>query len=255
MERFSPGVQTGLIGLMAFVLTCMPSAPARAEAVPSAGLPAASPARPKGYEVTVGVTSRVQSLIVFDGRGDQRLAFMTGPFTPSPQIFLTTPFHPLGQEGEPGKENGRWGYYWKYSYNRFSLDRQEDPDTGGIGSTSPSYDYGTRVQGDFLAVAPVLAYEKRSRDEAPAFRMEFGLGGGYLSLDGDAVLGDFQGQPDAPRTAIDYDGPALFLFTMGRHYWGAFMFGYQLGIMTTSSTPYSFSQSYLSLDIGYRLLF
>jgi len=180
---------------------------------------------------------------------------MTGNFVPSPQLYLTTPFHPFGQDVPGGQKGSRFGYFWTYSFNSFSLHRQEDPDTGGIGSASPVYDYGTRVRGDFVAIAPVIATQTVGPDGAVLFRLELGLGIGYLSLSGDAVLGDQAGVPDPVRSEVDYRGPALFLFTMGRHYWGSFMFGYQLGIVTTSSTPYSFSQSYLSLDAGYRIRF
>jgi hypothetical protein len=208
-----------------------------------------------GFEATLGVTSRAQALIVFEGRGDERLAVMTGNFVPSPQIYLTTPFHPLGKEVAKGEKTTHYGYYWKYSYNSFSLDRQEDPDTGGIGPASPVYNYGTSVKGDFLAIAPVFAVEMLRPDGSVPFRIELGLGAGYLSLEGDVVLGDQQGQPDSVKTDIKYNGPAFFLFAMGRYYWKAFMLGYQMGITVTSSDPFSFSQSYVSLDVGYRMLF
>jgi len=230
---------------------------------PAAGQPAQLPVGDtgpsvahRGYEVVAGVTSRAQALIVFDGGSDKKLAVMTGSFVPSPQIFLTTPLHPFGT-GEPGEgKMTRSGYYWKYSYNRFSLDRQEDPDTGGIGPASPVYNYGTKVEGDFFAVAPVIATETLKDDGSVKFRLECGLGLGYLSLDGDIVLGDQQGDPLAPTTQIHYSGLSWFLFAMGRHYWGPFMLGYQLGISATGSTrPYSYSQSYLSLDLGYRVMF
>lgn len=206
-----------------------------------------------GYETIVGVTSRAQTLLVFDGKGDRRLAVMTGDFIPSPQIFVNTPFHPFSIEEGRGGKVGRAGYYWKVSYNRFSLDRQEDPDTGGIGSTSPTYNYGTRVKGDFLAVAPVLVYERLRADGSVPFRVELGMGLGYLDLSGDIVLGDWKGDQEAPRTEVDYSDPSGFIFVMGRHQWGAFMFGYQMGISATISRPYSYSQSYVSLDFGYRV--
>ncbi len=207
-----------------------------------------------GYEAVVGVTSRAQALLVFEGTGDKKLAVMTGDFVPSPQIFLTTPFRPFTKEKAIGGKTSRTGYYWKYSYNRFVLDRQEDPDTGGIGPSSPVYNYGTKVEGDFFAVAPVIATEMLRPDGTVKFRLELGLGLGYLDLSGDIVLGDQQGDPMAPSTRIDYSGPSFFLFTMGRHHWGSFMLGYQMGISATTSKPYSYSQSYISLDIGYRVV-
>ena len=211
--------------------------------------------RYRGYEAVVGVTSRTQALLVFEGTGDKKLAVMTGRFVPYPQIFITTPFRPFKTQDADSKKTTRSGYYWKYSYNRFSLDRQEDPDTGGIGSSSPVYDYGTKVKGDFYAVAPVIVTEMLRPDETVKLRLEAGLGVGYLDLEGDIVLGDWRGDSMAPITDIDYSGPSVFIFTMGRYHWGAFLFGCQMGISATSSKPYSYSQSYISLDIGYRLVF
>jgi len=208
-----------------------------------------------GYEAVIGITSRAQALLVFEGSGDKKLAVMTGKFVPTPQLFLNTPFHPFMEEELKGRKVSRTGYYWKISYNKFSLDRQEDPDTGGIGPASPVYDYGTKVKGDFFAVAPVFANETIRPDGTVPFRIEFGLGLGYLDLAGDIVLGDWQGDSLAPRTDIDYSGLSFFLFTMGRHQWGSFMFGYQMGISATDSRPYSFSQSYVSVDFGYRMTF
>jgi len=207
-----------------------------------------------GYEAVVGVTSRAQALLVFEGTGDKKLAVMIGNFVPSPQIFITTPFRPFKVEEVSGERNTRSGYYWKYSYNKFSLDRQEDPVMGGIGSGSPVYNYGTKVEGDFFTVAPVIATEMLRPDGTVKFRAEGGLGLGYLDLAGDIVLGDWLGDPLAPRTQIDYSGLSFFFFAMGRHHWGSFMLGYQMGISVTSSRPYSYSQSYVSLDIGYRLV-
>ena len=229
--------------------------PASGQPVQPAGEEPGNAIQYHGYEAVIGVASRVQALLVFDGHGDEKLAVMTGNFVPSPQIFLTTPFRPFKTEEANSERTTRSGYYWKYSYNRFSLDRQEDPDTGGIGPASPVYDYGTKVKGDFFAVAPVFATEMLRPDGTVKFRLELGLGLGYLDLQGDIVLGDWQGDPLAPRTKIDYSGPSFFFFTMGRHHWGSFMLGYQMGISATSSTkPYSYSQSYISLDMGYRVM-
>jgi len=207
-----------------------------------------------GYEFVAGITARAQALLVFDGHSDKKLAVMTGEFVPSPQIFVNTPFHPFSFEEVPGETVGRTGYYWKFSYNRFFLKHQEDLDTGGIGNSSPVYNYGTSVKGAFLAVAPVIAYERLKPDGSVPFRVEFGLGLGYLDLGGDIVLGDWEGDPQAPKTDIDYSGVSYFLFAMGRHQWGSLMFGYQMGISATSSKPYSYSQSFISLDFGYKII-
>ncbi|MGD8352589.1 MAG: hypothetical protein PVJ01_00365 [Pseudomonadota bacterium] len=228
--------------------------PAMGEPVQAAEKASGSSIKYHGYEAVIGVTSRAQTLLVFEGTGSNKLAVMTGKFVPYPQLFITTPFHSFKDEDSGSKKNTRSGYYWKYSYNRFSLDGQEDPDTGGIGSSSHVYNYGTKVEGNFFAVAPVIATEMLRPDETVKLRLELGLGLGYLDLDGDVVLGDWQGDPLAPVTQVDYSGLSFFVFTMGRYNWGRFMFGSQLGISATSSKPYSFSQSYVSLDIGYRMV-
>lgn len=233
----------------------MGAGPARAQqAEPGEGEPESS-RKYHGYEAVIGVTSRAQNLIVFEGRGDKRLATMTGSFAPSPQIFLNTPFRPFRTEDAGEGNITRTGYYIKYSYNSFSLDRQEDPDTGGIGPGSDRYNYGTEVKGHFFAVAPVGAVETIRPDGSVPFRIEFGIGLGYLDLSGDVVLGDWLGDPMAPKTPIDYSGLSYFFFAMGRHQFGSFMFGYQMGINATSSRPYSFSQGYVSLDLGYKVAF
>jgi len=209
----------------------------------------------QGYEAVLGMTSRAQALMVFEGRGDKKLAVMTGNFEPSLQLYVTTPFHILGEEVADGVKVSHHGYYWKYSYNRFSLDRQEDPDTGGIGWGSSVYDYGTIVEGEFFALAPVYALEVLRPDGTVPFRIELGLGAGHFFISGDIVLGDQRGQPGAVKTDIEYSGPAFFMFIMGQHYWKSWLFGYQMGTMSTSSTPYSFSQGFVALDFGYHVLF
>ncbi|UCG38702.1 MAG: hypothetical protein JSV00_00230, partial [bacterium] len=205
-------------------------------------------------EAAVGVTSRAQALIVFEGRTDKRLAVMTGDFVPSPTLFLRTPFRLLGENaGAAGTT--QTGYYWKISYNRFSLDRQEDPETGGIGPASPTYNYGTEVTGQFLAAAPVFAVQSLRPDGSVPWRGEVGIGAGYLSLDGDVALEDPAGGPAMIIQDLDYSGPAVFVFVAGQHNWKALLLGFQMGIMATSSRPYSFSQSFVSLDVGFRKLF
>ena len=201
------------------------AAPSSGQAVQPAEKGSENSIQYHGYEAVVGVTSRAQALLVFEGTGDKKLAVMTGDFVPSPQIFLTTPFRPFTKEKAIGGKTSRTGYY-----------------------------YGTKVEGDFFAVAPVIATEMLRPDGTVKFRLELGLGLGYLDLSGDIVLGDQQGDPMAPSTRIDYSGPSFFLFTMGRHHWGLFMLGYQMGISATTSKPYSYSQSYISLDIGYRVV-
>ena len=253
MSKISGSLLALALSLM-LSIAIIPVRPASGQPVQPAEEESGNSIQYHGYEVVIGVTSRAQALLVFEGGGDKKLAVMTGDFIPSPQIFINTPFRPFKIEDVGGEKTTRTGYYWRYSYNKFSLDRQEDPDTGGIGPSSPVYNYGTKVEGDFFAVAPVIATEMLRPDGTVKFRAEVGLGLGYLDLGGDIVLGDWQGDPLALRTQIDYSGLSFFLFTMGRHHWGSFMFGYQLGISATSSKPYSYSQSYVSLDIGYRVV-
>ena len=206
-----------------------------------------------GYEAVVGVTMRAQALMLYSGSGNEKRAVMTGRFVPSPQIFINTPFRPFSVEEVMGEKVGRTGYYWKVSYNKFSLDRQEDPDTGGIGPASPVYDYGTRVKGEFLAVAPVIAHETLRPDGSVPFRVELGLGIGYLDLAGDIVVGDWEGDPLAPKTKIDHRGMSAFIFMMGRHQWRSLMFGYQMSISISSGESYTYNQSYVCLDFGYKI--
>jgi hypothetical protein len=209
----------------------------------------------RGYEAVFGVTSRQQTLFVSKGSGsDDTIAIMIGNFASFPQIFLNTPIHLISEEVVKGEKVSHTGYYWKYSYNSFSLDRQDDPDAGGLGG-SPDYNYGTRIEGDFFAVTPVFATEMLRPDGTVPFRIEVGLGAGYLNFAGDIVLGDQGGDPSAVKTDIDFSGPALFLFIMGRHQWGSFMFGYQMGTSFAHSPAYGFQHGYLSIDIGYSILF
>ena len=214
----------------------------------------------QGYEAVLGVTFRAQALRVSEGRSDKRLGLMIGNFEPSPYLHVTTPIHVLGEEIVNGVKVSHHGYYGKFMYNRFSLDRQDDAVNGGIGSGS-GHDYGTHVEGEFLAATSIAAIEMLRPDGTVPFRMELGLGVGYLSLSGDIFLGDILPSDDIPnhlwavRTDIDYSGPAFFIFCGGQHHWKSWLFGYELGAMVTSSTPYSFNNGYFTLDFGYRKLF
>lgn len=239
--------------LLFLVVSTIPVCPVSAQPVDPADQGPGNSFKYHGYEAVVGVTMRAQALIVYKGDSNDNRAVMTGEFVPSPQIFINTPFRPFSVEEFMGEKVGRTGYYWKVSYNRFSLDRQEDPDTGGIGPASPVYDYGTRVKGDFIAIAPVIAHEMLRSDGSVPFRIELGMGLGYLDLAGDIVIGDWKGDPLAPKTGIDHSGVSIFIFTMGRHQWGSFMFGYQMGISISGGEEYTYNQSYVSLDLGYKV--
>ena len=69
--------------------------PASGESVPIEEKESGNSIQYHGYEAVIGVTSRAQALLVFEGTGSEKLAVMTGNFVPYPQLFITTPFHPF----------------------------------------------------------------------------------------------------------------------------------------------------------------
>jgi hypothetical protein len=130
----------------------------------------------------------------------------------------------------------------EYGLSGFQIDKQSEPfSTGG------ATDRGTAADGWFLYAMPTLTY-----DASENFRMGFGLGGGIMSVKGDALIYD----PFPTVTRINYDITELTWggYFLSEYVFDNFMIGLHSGVLISEKDPYDYSVTDTSLIFAYHKL-
>jgi hypothetical protein len=149
-----------------------------------------------GYRGSIGVSFKQVTLDIMEGSDHLVVATIGNEFSPSLIFNLESPVKFFGKS--------RLGYFLKYEYGVFNLDVQESSF-----SWEPQWqDMGTSVDGYFISATPVLTMEVSDRSDIKT-RINFGIGLGYLSLEGDVIiyLDDDPYQP--VRYEVNIHEPAL----------------------------------------------
>ena len=184
------------------------------------------------YRSNFGIAFKQILLDISDTDSLETVALLEGNLVPWPYLSFQSPTKYFGES--------RFGWLMEYGLSGFSIDKQSEPF-----STTKATDRGTAADGWFLYAMPTLTW-----DQSEYFRMGFGLGGGIMSVKGDALIYD----PFPTITRLKYD---LTELTWGGYFLteylvGNFMVGLHVGVLITEKSPYDYSVSDASLIFAYH---
>ncbi len=186
------------------------------------------------FRSNFGIAFKQILLDISDTNTADTVALLEGDLVPWPFLSFQSPARYFGQS--------RFGWLMEYGLSGFSLDKQSEPF-----STDEAADRGTAADGWFLYAMPTLTW-----DASEYLRFGMGLGGGIMSVRGDALIYD----PDPPAARIKYDVTEL---TWGGYFLTEyvvknFMIGVHAGVLIAEKDPYDYIVSDTSLILAYHKL-
>ena len=184
------------------------------------------------YRSNFGIAFKQVLLDISDTNSLETIALLEGNLVPWPYLSFQSPVKYFGES--------QLGWLIEYGFSGFSIDKQSEPF-----STTEATDRGTSADGWFLYAMPTLTW-----DPSEVFRVGFGLGGGVMSVKGDALIYD----PFPTVTKLEYD---LTELTWGGYFLteyliGDFMIGIHAGVLISEKNPYDYSVSDASLIVAYH---
>jgi hypothetical protein len=132
-----------------------------------------------------------------------------------------------------------FGWLMEYGLSGFDIDKQREPF-----SMDEAVDRGTSARGWFLYAMPTVTWNPFEN-----YRVGAGLGGGFLSIRGDALIYD----PFPTVSRIEYDIEELTWggFALTEYLFGNFMVGAQTGGLFAKKSPYDYTVADASFFISY----
>jgi hypothetical protein len=184
------------------------------------------------YRSNFGIAFKQILLDISDTDSLETVALLEGNLVPWPYLTFQSPVKYFGES--------QLGWLIEYGFSGFSIDEQSEPF-----STTEATDRGTSADGWFLYAMPTLTW-----DPSEVFRVGFGLGGGVMSVKGDALIYD----PFPTVTRLEYD---LTELTWGGYFLteylvGDFMVGVHVGVLISEKSPYDYSVSDGSIIVAYH---
>jgi hypothetical protein len=181
-----------------------------------------------------GIAFKQILLDISDTNTLKTVALLEGDLIPWPFLSFQSPARYFGES--------RFGWLMEYGLSGFNIDEQSEPF-----SKTDATDRDTAAKGWFLYAMPTLTW-----DASKNFRMGLGMGGGIMSVKGDALIYD----PFPTVTRIKYD---FTEFTYGAYFLteyvvGNFMIGLHSGVLIAEKDPYDFSVGDTSLILAYHKL-
>ncbi len=136
--------------------------------------------------------------------------------------------------------DSRFGWLMEYGLSGFNIHKQSEPF-----STDKATDRGTAAEGWFLYTMPTLTW-----DPSESFRLGLGLGGGLMSVKGDALIYD----PFPTENRIEYDLTELTWggYFLAEYVMGNFMVGVHAGALIAEKDPYDYTVTDTSLILSYH---
>jgi hypothetical protein len=186
------------------------------------------------YKSNFGIAFKQILLDISDNKTLKTVALLEGDLVPWPFLSFQSPTRHFGES--------RFGWLMEYGLSGFNIDEQSEPFT-----TDEATDIGTAAKGWFVYAMPTITW-----DASESFRVGLGLGGGIMSVKGDALIYD----PFPTVTRIKYD---FTEFTYGAYFLteyvvGNFMIGLHSGVLIAEKDPYDFSVGDTSLILAYHKL-
>jgi hypothetical protein len=186
------------------------------------------------FRSNFGVAFKMITLDISDTNTLKTVALLEGDLIPWPYLSFQSPTRYFGQS--------RFGWLMEYGLSGFKIDEQSEPF-----STIEATDRGTSAKGWFLYAMPTLTW-----DASESFRMGIGLGGGFMSIKGDALIYD----PFPTVTRIEYDVAELTWggYFLTEYVMGNFMIGLHAGVLIAEKDPYDYTVGDASLILAYHKL-
>jgi hypothetical protein len=179
-----------------------------------------------------GVAFKQVILDISDTNTTKTVAMLEGDLIMWPFISFQTPARHFGET--------RFGWLMEYGLSGFDIDEQSEPF-----STDEATDLGTSAKGWFLYAMPTLTW-----DASENFRMGMGLGGGIMSVKGDALI--YNPFPTVARINYDFTELTWGGYFLTEYVVGSFMIGLHSGILIAEKNPYDYSVSDTSLILAYH---
>jgi len=181
-----------------------------------------------------GIAFKQVLLNLSDTNTADTVALLEGDLVPWPFLSFQSPARYFGES--------RFGWLMEYGLSGFNIDEQSEPF-----STTEATDRDTSAKGWFIYAMPTLTW-----DASENFRFGMGLGGGIMSVEGDALIYD----PFPTVTRLKYDFTEL---TWGGYFLAEyvvknFMIGVHAGVLIAEKDPYDYSLSDTSLILAYHKL-
>jgi len=186
------------------------------------------------FRSNFGIAFKQVLLDISDTNTTNTVALLEGDLIPWPFLSFQSPTRYFGES--------RFGWLMEYGLSGFNIDKQSEPF-----STVKATDRGTSAKGWFLYAMPNLTW-----DASENFRVGMGLGGGIMSVKGDALIYD----PFPTETRIKYDLTELTWggYFLTEYVMGNFMIGLHAGVLIAEKDPYDYSVSDASLILAYHKL-
>ena len=186
------------------------------------------------FRSNFGIAFKQILLDISDTNTLKTVALLEGDLVPWPFLSFQSPTRYFGES--------RFGWLMEYGLSGFNIDEQSEPF-----STTEATDRGTSAKGWFLYAMPTLTW-----DASENFRMGLGLGGGIMSVKGDALIYD----PFPAVTRIKYDFTELTWggYFLTEYVLGNFMIGLHAGVLIAEKDPYDYSVTDTSLILAYHKL-
>jgi len=181
-----------------------------------------------------GIAFKQILLDISDTNTMKTVALLEGDLIPWPFLSFQTPARYFGES--------RFGWLMEYGLSGFNIDEQSEPFT-----TDEATDIGTAAKGWFVYAMPTITW-----DASESFRVGLGLGGGFMSVKGDALIYD----PFPTVTRIEYDFTEITYgaYFLTEYVVGNLMIGLHAGGLIAEKAPYDFWIGDTSLIIAYHKL-
>jgi len=196
------------------------------------GTPVAEAA--KYFRSNFGIAFKQILLDISDTNTLKTVALLEGDLVPWPFLSFQSPTNYFNES--------RFGWLMEYGLSGFQIDKQSEPF-----STDEATHRGTAADGWFLYAMPTLTW-----DASESLRFGMGLGGGIMSVKGDALIHD----PFPTVTRIKYDLTELTWggYFLTEYVLGNFMIGLHAGVLISEKDPYDYSVTDTSLILAYHKL-
>jgi hypothetical protein len=184
------------------------------------------------FRSNFGVAFKQVTVEISDSESLKTLATLEGDLVVWPYLSFQSPTRFFGESS--------FGWLMEYGLTGFNIDKQSEPF-----SMDEATDMGTSAKGWFLFAMPTLTW-----NPVTDFRAGVGLGGGFMSLKGDALLYD----PFPTVSRIDYDFGELTwgMYLLFEYLFGDFMVGAHAGGLYAEKSPYEYSVIEASMIFSYH---
>ncbi len=184
------------------------------------------------FRSNFGIAFKQVLVDISDTDTSKTVALMEGDLVLWPYLSFQSPTRYFGESS--------FGWLMEYGLSGFHIDKQSEPFT-----RDEAFDLGTGADGWFLYAMPTIAWHP-SED----LRFGFGLGGGIMSVKGDALI--YDPYPTVNRITYDMTELTWGAYLLSEYVFGNFMVGVHAGGLFTEKKPYDYAVTDASFILSYH---